>query len=56
MTKKTKLLVQGDYPLIASPTLAVKYGVPSAMFLQKLHYCLQRCDQLKRSEILLSYI
>lgn len=41
MTKKTKLLVQGDYPLIASPTLAQAYGVPSAIFLQKLHYCLQ---------------
>ncbi|QIO08657.1 hypothetical protein [Acinetobacter lanii] len=41
MTKKTKLLVQGDYPLIASPTLAQAYGVASAIFLQKLHYCLQ---------------
>ncbi|MDC5005351.1 hypothetical protein OHW18_15895 [Acinetobacter baumannii] len=41
MIKKTKLLVQGDYPLIASPTLAQAYGVPSAIFLQKLHYCLQ---------------
>lgn len=44
MTKKTKLLVNGDYPLIASPTLAVLYGVPSAMFLQKLHYYLQSND------------
>ena len=44
MTKKTKLLVSGDYPLIASPTLAQAYGVPSAMFLQKLHYCLQSSD------------
>lgn len=44
MTKKSKLLVRGDYPLIASPTLAKKYGVPSAMFLQKLHYCLQSND------------
>lgn len=41
MTKKTKLLVQGDYPLIASPKLAQAYGVASAIFLQKLHYCLQ---------------
>ncbi|WP_180066695.1 MULTISPECIES: hypothetical protein [unclassified Acinetobacter] len=41
MTQKSKLLVQGDYPLIASPTLAQAYGVPSAIFLQKLHYCLQ---------------
>lgn len=46
MTKKTKLLVQGDYPLIASPTLAVHYGLPSAMFLQKLHYCLQSKDAI----------
>lgn len=44
MTKKTKLLVQGDYPLIASPTLAQAYGVASAIFLQKLHYCLQSND------------
>ena len=44
MTKKSKLLVRGDYPLIASPTLAQAYGVPSAMFLQKLHYCLQSSD------------
>ena len=42
MTKKTKLLVLGDYPLIASPTLAIKYGMPAAMFLQKLHYCRKR--------------
>src|SRR5690606_31061043 len=46
MTKKTKLLVQGDYPLIASPTLAQAYGVPSAIFLQKLHYCLQSGEAL----------
>lgn len=46
MTKKSKLLVQGDYPLIASPTLAVKYGMPAAMFLQKLHYCLQSKDAI----------
>ncbi|MFP8818216.1 hypothetical protein ACLILV_14430 [Acinetobacter johnsonii] len=46
MTKKTKLLVHGDYPLIASPTLAVQYGLPSAMFLQKLHYCLQSKDAI----------
>ena len=44
MTKKSKLLVKGDYPLIASPTLAQAYGVPSAMFLQKLHYYLQSSD------------
>ena len=44
MTKKSKLLVRGDYQLIASPTLAQAYGVPSAMFLQKLHYCLQSSD------------
>lgn len=44
MTKKSKLLVRGDYPLIASPTLAQAYGVPSAMFLQKLHYYLQSSD------------
>ncbi|GAA5556970.1 hypothetical protein Asch01_01686 [Acinetobacter schindleri] len=46
MTKKSKLLVRGDYPLIASPTLAQAYGVPSAMFLQKLHYCLQSKDAI----------
>lgn len=46
MAKKSKLLVQGDYPLIASPTLAVQYGLPSAMFLQKLHYCLQSKDAI----------
>ncbi|MDY6460191.1 hypothetical protein [Acinetobacter faecalis] len=44
MTNKTKMLVQGDYPLIASPTLAQAYGVASAIFLQKLHYCLQSTD------------
>lgn len=44
MTKTAKLLVQGDYPLIASPTLAQAYGVASAVFLQKLHYCLQSSD------------
>ncbi|QHH99216.1 hypothetical protein [Acinetobacter dispersus] len=39
-----KLLLQGDYPLIASPTLAKAYGLASAVFLQKLHYCLQSSD------------
>ena len=50
MTKKTKLLVLGDYPLIASPTLAIKYGMPAAMFLQKLHYCLQSKDVIRLKE------
>lgn len=46
--KNNKLLIQGDYPLIASPTLAQAYGVASAIFLQKLHYCLQHhADQKK---------
>lgn len=31
----------GEYPLIASPTLAKAYGVAAANFLQKLHYCLE---------------
>jgi hypothetical protein len=44
MAKANKLLLQGDYPLIASPTLAKAYGVASALFLQKLHYCLQSND------------
>ena len=44
MKKSNKLLVQGDYPLIASPTLAQAYGVASAIFLQKLHYCLQSSE------------
>lgn len=44
MAKVNKLLLQGDYPLIASPTLAKAYGVASALFLQKLHYCLQSND------------
>src|SRR5690606_4634679 len=44
MTKKTKLLVQGDYPLIASPTLVQMYGIETAIFLQKLHYCCQ-CNE-----------
>lgn len=35
------LLISGDYPLIASPTLAKAYGVAAATFLQKLHYCLE---------------
>ncbi|MBJ8452809.1 hypothetical protein I6M90_13290 [Acinetobacter bereziniae] len=35
------LLISGDYPLIASPTLAKAYGVAAANFLQKLHYCLE---------------
>ncbi|MCH4247251.1 MAG: hypothetical protein LKF82_05355 [Acinetobacter populi] len=38
---KNNLLISGDYPLIASPTLAKAYGVAAATFLQKLHYCLQ---------------
>lgn len=36
----SKLLITGDYPLIASPTLAKAFGVAAALFLQKLHYCL----------------
>lgn len=38
------LLISGDYPLLASPTLARVWGVASATFLQKLHYCLQSND------------
>lgn len=43
MSKPNKniLLISGDYPLIASPTLAKAYGVAAATFLQKLHYCLE---------------
>ena len=44
MSKTNKLLVQGDYPLIASPTLAQAYGMAAATFLQKLHYCLQNSE------------
>lgn len=40
----SKLLLTGDYPLIASPTLAQAYGMAAATFLQKLHYCLQNSD------------
>lgn len=40
----SKLLLTGDYPLIASPTLAQAYGMAAATFLQKLHYCLQSTD------------
>lgn len=39
--QKQKLLLTGDYPIIASPTLAKAYGLATATFLQKLHYCLQ---------------
>lgn len=39
--KNNNLLISGDYPLIASPTLAKAYGVAAANFLQKLHYCLE---------------
>ncbi|MGY0203901.1 hypothetical protein ACW7EJ_10270 [Acinetobacter soli] len=39
--KNNYLLISGDYPLIASPTLAKAYGVAAANFLQKLHYCLE---------------
>lgn len=39
--KNNNLLISGDYPLIASPTLAKAYGVAAATFLQKLHYCLE---------------
>lgn len=42
-----KLLLTGDYPIIASPTLAKAYGVPAATFLQKLHYCLQKSPEAK---------
>jgi hypothetical protein len=36
--KNNNLLISGDYPLIASPTLAKAFGVAAANFLQKLHY------------------
>lgn len=39
--KNNNLLISGEYPLIASPTLAKAYGVAAANFLQKLHYCLE---------------
>ena len=39
--KNNNLLISGDYPLIASPTLAKAFGVAAANFLQKLHYCLE---------------
>lgn len=39
--KNNHLLVSGDYPLIASPTLAKAFGVAAANFLQKLHYFLE---------------
>lgn len=42
-----KLLLTGDYPLIASPTIAKAYGTASANFLQKLHYCLQNSKDAK---------
>ncbi|QNX06238.1 hypothetical protein [Acinetobacter seifertii] len=38
---KNNLLISGDYPLIASPTLAKAFGVAAAHLLQKLHYCLE---------------
>lgn len=40
-SNQNNLLISGDYPLIASPTLAKAYGVAAANFLQKLHYCLE---------------
>ncbi|MFW1838555.1 hypothetical protein ACG9XS_08265 [Acinetobacter gyllenbergii] len=39
--KNNNLLISGDYPLIASPTLAKAFGIAAANFLQKLHYCLE---------------
>ena len=39
--KNNHLLISGDYPLIASPTLAKAFGVAAANFLQKLHYFLE---------------
>ena len=39
--KNNNLLISGDYPLIASPTLAKAFGVAAANFLQKLHYFLE---------------
>lgn len=47
MTKQNKLLVQGEYPLLASPLLAKAYGMAAATFLQKLHYCLLSSDAKK---------
>lgn len=47
MPKKSKLLIQGDYPLIASPALAKAHGVAASIFLQKLHYCLQNSEAKK---------
>ena len=44
MSKQSQLLVQNDYPLIASPTLAKVLGIAASVFLQKLHYFLQRSD------------
>ncbi len=40
-TNNNNLLISGDYPLIASPTLAKAFGVAAANFLQKLHYFLE---------------
>jgi hypothetical protein len=40
--KNNHLLISGDYPLIASPTLAKAFGVAAANFLQKLHYLLRK--------------
>ena len=51
MAQKNKLIVQGDYPVIASPTLAQAYGVASAIFLQKLHYFLHS----KESQVIQQY-
>lgn len=42
--KTQKLLLAGDYPVIASPLIAKTFGMASATFLQKLHYCLQSTD------------
>ena len=44
MSKHNTLLVQGDFPLITSPTLAKALGVPAATFLQKLHYFLNQSE------------
>lgn len=44
MSSKDKLLLKGHFPLIASPSLAQAYGMAAAIFLQKLHYCLQSSD------------
>lgn len=48
-TNKT-LLIAGDYPIIASPTLAKAYGLAAATFLQKLHYFLQKNDAVVYQE------